>query len=171
MGIYEGYIVMNRSISLKLIVTLCCCFVTLVIIVNASLNDLESHASPVTPEKNSTFSNLSETDSADILVTTIIIPTGGSNVTQASSSSNNNNDTSFAIQSNNDTINDTQNNNVTNIVPNNNTVSDPQQRGKYLVDDNSVHYYNINNCSEKKGSSGIGDMSECEDAEKEMSED
>ncbi|WP_458747504.1 hypothetical protein [Candidatus Nitrosocosmicus sp. T] len=162
---------MNGSISLKLIVTLCCCFVTLVFIINASLNDLDSHASPVIPEKNSTFSNSSETDSNDTPATTIIIPTGGSTVTQVSSSSNNNNDTVFAIQSNNDTINETQNNNVSNLVPNNNTISDPQQRGKYLVDDNGVHYYNINNCSEKKGSSGIGNMSECEDAEKEMSED
>ena len=75
------------------------------------------------------------------------------------------------LQDDIDTTNDTQNSNDTYIVPNNNTLSDPQQRGKYLVDDNGVHYYNINNCSEKKGSSGIGNMSECEDVEKEMSED
>jgi hypothetical protein len=164
---------MNRSIGLKLIVTLCCSFVPLVFIINASLNVLDSHASPVTPEKNSTFSNSSETGSNDIPVTTIIIPTEGSNVTKqsSSSSSNNNNDTNFATQSNIDTSNDSQNIIVSSIVPNNDTISDPQQRGKYLVDDNGVHYYNINNCSEKKGSSGIGDMSECEDAEKEMSED
>ncbi len=136
---------MNRSISLKLIVTLCCSFVPLIFIINASLNVLDSHASPITSEKNSTFSNSSETDSNDIPVTTIIIPTGGSNVTQLSSINNNNsdNDTSFATQSNNDPINDSQNNNVSNIVPNNNTISDSQQRGKYLVDDNGVHYYNI----------------------------
>lgn len=45
------------------------------------------------------------------------------------------------------------------------------QRGKYLVDDNGIHYYNINNCSEKKGSSGIGNLSECEDAERELREE
>ena len=170
MGIYEGYTAMNnKSITLKLIVTLCCCFVTLVFIINTSLNDLSSQASPVTPEKNSTFSNSSGIDFNDIPVTTITIPNEGSKVTQQSSS--NNNDSSFAVQGVIDTINYTQNSNDTNIVSTNNTISDSQQRGKYLVDDNGVHYYNINNCSEKKGSSGIGNMSECEDAEKEMSED
>jgi hypothetical protein len=148
-----------------------CCFVTLVLIINSSLNVLDSHASSVTPEKNSTFSNSSEADINDIPVTTIIIPNKDSNVTQQSSSSNNNNDTRMEAQSDIDLINNNQNSNVSNIVSNNNTISDPQQRGKYLVDDNGVHYYNINNCSEKKGSSGIGNMSECEDVEKEMSED
>ena len=169
MGIDKGYIAMIKSIFLKLIVTLCC-FVTLVFFINTSLNILDSHASSVTPEKNSTFSNSSETDFNDIPITTIIIPNQDSNVTQQSSS-NNNNDTSFAQQSDIDTINDTQNSNDTYIIPNDNTLPDPQQRGKYLVDANGVHYYNINNCSEKKWSSGIGNMSECEDVEKEMSED
>jgi hypothetical protein len=169
MGIYKGYIAMNKSISLKLIVTLSC-FVTLVFYINTSLNVLEGHASSVTPEKSSTFSNSSETDFNDIPITTIIIPNQDSNVTQQSSS-NNNNDTSFAQQGDIDTVNDSQNSNDTYIIPNNNTLPDPQQRGKYLVDDNGVHYYNINNCSEEKGSSGIGNMSECEDAEKEISED
>ena len=161
---------MNKSISLKLIVTLSC-FVTLVLIINSFLNALDSHASSVTPEKNSTFSNSSETNLNDIPITTIIIPNKDSNVIQQSNNNNNNNDTSFASQGDIDTINDTQNSNDTYFVPNDNTLSDPQQRGKYLVDDNGVHYYNINNCSEKKGSSGIGNMSECEDVEKEMSED
>jgi len=161
---------MNKSISFRLIVILCC-FVTLVVIINSSLNVLDSHASSVTPEKNSTFSNSSEPDINDIPVTTIIIPNKDSNVTQQFNSSNNNNDTMMEAQSDVDLINDVQNSNVSNIDSNNNTISDPQQRGKYLVDDNGVHYYNINNCSEKKGSSGIGNMSECEDVEKEMSED
>jgi hypothetical protein len=159
---------MNKSTTLKLVVTLYC-FVTTVFIINTSLNLLYSHASPVTPEKNSTFLNSSETDFNDIPVTTIIIPNEGSNVTQQPGSSNN--DTIFEGQNDIDTINDTQNSDVSNIVPNNYTLPDPQQRGQYLVDDNGVHYYNINNCSEKKGSSGIGNMSECEDAEKEISED
>ena len=159
---------MNKSISLKIIVTLCC-FVTLFFFINTSLNNLDSHASPIAPEKNSTFSNSSETDFKDIPVTTIIIPKDDPSVTQDSS---NNNDTSFATQrSNIDTINDTQDSDDSTAVSNNNTISDPQQRGKYLVDDNGLHYYNINNCSEKEGSSGIGNMSECEDAEKEMSEE
>jgi hypothetical protein len=161
---------MNKSISFRLIVILCC-FVTLVVIINSSLNVLDSHASSVTPEKNSTFSNSSEPDINDIPVTTIIIPNKDSNVTQQFNSSNNNNDTMMEAQGDVDLINDIQNSNVSNIASNNNTISDPQQRGKYLVDDNGVHYYNINNCSEKKGSSGIGNMSECEDVEKEMSED
>lgn len=46
------------------------------------------------------------------------------------------------------------------------TTSNATQRGEYLVDDNGVHYYTINNCSLVKGSSGIGDLSECEDAER-----
>ena len=158
---------MNKSISLKLIVTLCC-FVALVFFINTSLNDLDSHASPAIPENNSTFSNSSKTDLKDIPVTTIIIPNEGTNITQDSS---NNSNSGFAAQSNIDKINDTQNSNASTIFINNTNLSDSQQRGQYLVDDNGVHYYNINNCSEKKGSSGIGDMSECEDVEKEMSED
>ena len=46
------------------------------------------------------------------------------------------------------------------------TISNATQRGEYKVDDNGVHYYDINNCSLVKGSSGIGDLSECQDAER-----
>lgn len=46
-----------------------------------------------------------------------------------------------------------------------------EQRGKYLTDDNGNHYYDVKNCSNIIGSSGIGNMSECEDAEKEIRED
>jgi hypothetical protein len=45
------------------------------------------------------------------------------------------------------------------------------QRGEYKVDDNGIHYYDINNCSLVKGSSGIGDLSECEDAEREIQQE
>ena len=45
------------------------------------------------------------------------------------------------------------------------------QRGDNKVDHNGIHFYNINNCSMAKGSSGIGNLSECEDAEKEMREE
>jgi len=68
-------------------------------------------------------------------------------------------------------FNDTIKANFSSEVSSNNTLSNSQQRGVYLTDNNGVHYYNINNCSEKKGSSGIGEMSECEDAVKEMSQD
>ena len=44
------------------------------------------------------------------------------------------------------------------------------QRGEYLEDNNGQHYYNIKNCSKEKGSSG-GDLSECEDAEKETQQE
>jgi hypothetical protein len=45
-----------------------------------------------------------------------------------------------------------------------------EQQGLYLVDDYSQHYYDINNCSNEKGSSG-GNLSECEDAEKEIQQE
>lgn len=45
------------------------------------------------------------------------------------------------------------------------------QRGEYKVDSNGIHFYNIDNCSKVKGSSGIGNLSECEDAEKEMKDE
>lgn len=53
----------------------------------------------------------------------------------------------------------------------NNEKNNTYQRGEYLVDNNGIHYYNINNCSEEKGSSGIGNLSECEDAERELREE
>lgn len=56
----------------------------------------------------------------------------------------------------------------TNNTPSKTIQSNNMQRGEYKVDANGIHYYNINNCSEVKGSSGIGDLSECEDAEREM---
>jgi hypothetical protein len=42
-----------------------------------------------------------------------------------------------------------------------------QQRGEYKIDRNGMHYYDINNCSYKKGSSGLGKLSECQDAQRE----
>jgi hypothetical protein len=123
-----------------------------------------SPSSPSLPEKNSTFSNSSVSNFENDPITIIIVLNEDSSSSPNSSS---NNVTNLATQSDNITL-DT---NVKSDVINNGTSLDHQQRGKYLVDDNGIHYYNINNCSEKKGSSGIGDMSECEDAEKEMSEE
>src|SRR6266487_3844332 len=50
---------------------------------------------------------------------------------------------------------------------NNNNGGADQQRGEFEVDKNGKHYYDINNCSNKKGSSGLGKLSECQDAERE----
>ena len=148
-----------------------------------------SHASSFLPEKNSTFSNSSTSGFESNPITTIIIPNEDSSLTANSSSNNVTNITGqSAPQSNSSSSintssglvknqsdlassNDTLKTNVSRSVTNNDTLSDSQQRGKYLTDDNGIHYYNINNCSEKKGSSGIGDMSECEDAAKEMREE
>jgi len=156
---------------------------------NWSLDVSNSHATSFLPEKNSTISNSSVSDFEDNPVTTIIIPNEGSNLTENSGSTNDTNSNAqndiklnssssavagsdkVTIPKETVTTNDTQTKNISNDVTYNNTLSDSQQRGQYLIDNNGIYYYNINNCSEKKGSSGIGDMSECEDAEKEMSED
>ncbi|CAN5724163.1 hypothetical protein BH23THE1_BH23THE1_26070 [soil metagenome] len=155
---------MNISMNLTLLVTLCC-LLTSSFIIHLSLDVSTSHASsspsPLLPEKNSTLSNSSASNFESDPITTIIIPNEDSNSSPNSSS---NNVTNLAAQSDNITL-DT---NVSSDVTNNAASSDSQQRGEYLVDDNGIHYYNIDNCSEKKGSSGIGDMSECEDAEREM---
>ena len=166
MGLDKVYS-MNRPMNLTLLVTLCC-LLTSAFIVSLSLDVSTSQASPspspFLPEKNSTFSNSTASVFESDPTTTIIVP----NVDSSSSpNSSSNNVTNLTTQSDNGTI-DT---NVNTDVTSNDASSDPQQRGKYLVDDNGIHYYNINNCSEKKGSSGIGDLSECEDAEKEMSEE
>lgn len=163
MGLYKAYN-MNISMNLTLLVTLCC-LLTSSFIIHLSLDVSTSHASsspsPLLPEKNSTLSNSSASNFESDPITTIIIPNEDSNSSPNSSS---NNVTNLAAQSDNITL-DT---NVSSDVTNNAASSDSQQRGEYLVDDNGIHYYNIDNCSEKKGSSGIGDMSECEDAEREM---
>lgn len=155
---------MNKSINLTLLVTLCC-LLTSSFITYLSLDVSTSHASsspsPLLPEKNSTLSNSSASNFESDPITTIIVPNEDSSSSLNSSS---NNVTNLAAQSDNITL-DT---NVSSDVTNNEASLDSQQRGEYLVDDNGIHYYNIDNCSEKKGSSGIGDMSECEDAEREM---
>ena len=47
------------------------------------------------------------------------------------------------------------------------TNTNSEQRGENKVDKSGRHYYDVNNCSNKKGSSGIGDLSECEAAQRE----
>jgi len=179
---------MNNSINLALFVTLGF-FVISVLSINGIPNVSTSHASTIEPEKNSTFSNSSVSDFESNPVTTIIIPNEEPNLASNFNSSNvtivtqkgslesnfsTSDDTiieSVGNPNNLTTSNDTLNANVSTDATENDTLSDPQQRGKYLTDNNGIHYYNINNCSEKKGSSGIGDLSECEDAAKEMSEE
>lgn len=180
---------MNRSINLALLVSLCC-FVASAFIIIWSPDIQSSSASSFVPEKNSTLSNSSASSFESNPVTTIIIPNDNSRLNANSSSSKNvtnvpmqsvpllnslsSTNTSTGVvkdQSDLDSSNDTIKANVSSEATNNDTISDSQQRGEYLTDNNGIHYYNINNCSEKKGSSGIGDMSECEDAAKEMSEE
>ena len=186
-GLSRSVFNMNRTINLTLLVTLCC-FLTSAFIFNWPPNDPNSHASSFLPEKSSTFSNSSTSSVESNPITTIIIPNEGSNLLTSSNSNNNNvtgenthqinplpsiNTSSSLVknQSDFDSSSDTLKRNVSGEGKNNDTLSDSQQKGKYLTDNNGIHYYNINNCSEKKGSSGIGEMSECEDAAKEMSEE
>ena len=178
---------MKRTINFALLLSLCC-FVTSVFVINWSPDDPTSYASSFLPEKNSTASNSSANSIESNPITTIIIPTKGSslasnstgnnvpNLTESSaphSNSSSSFDTSSGVKNQSDLVSsdDTLKANVSNEVTNNDTISDSQQRGKYLTDDNGIHFYNINNCSEKKGSSGIGNLSECEDAAKEMSQE
>ena len=42
------------------------------------------------------------------------------------------------------------------------TNTNSEQRGENKVDKSGRHYYDVHNCSNKKGSSGIGDLSECQ---------
>jgi hypothetical protein len=186
-GLSRSVFNMNRTINLTLLVTLCC-FLTSAFIFTWPPNDPNSHASSFLPEKNTTFSNSSTSSFESNPITTIIIPNEGSNLITNSNSKDNNvtgqsshqtnalssiNTSSSLVKNESDftSPDDTLKGNVGSEGTNNDTSSDSQQRGKYLTDNNGIHYYNINNCSEKKGSSGIGEMSECEDAAKEMSEE
>ena len=179
---------MNKSINLALLVSLGC-FVASAFIIIWSPDIQSSSASSFVPEKNSTLSNSSVSSFESNPVTTIIIPNENSRLNENSSSSENvtnvpmqsvpllnslsftNTSTGVEDESDLDSSNEIIKANVSSEITNNDTISDFQQRGEYLTDNNGIHYYNINNCSEKKGSSGIGDMSECEDAAKEMSEE
>ncbi|MBA3751084.1 MAG: hypothetical protein H0X03_09390 [Nitrosopumilus sp.] len=79
----------------------------------------------------------------------------------------NSKETNFKVISKN---NDNDNDNDNDGNNNDNDIDNPKQRGEYLVDNNGQHYYDKNNCSEEKNSSG-GDLSECEDAEKEVEQE
>jgi hypothetical protein len=157
-----------------------------------------SNSSNIVSEGNSTFTNSSAEDGGvsssegdgdqQDIATVIVIPNPNS-VSNSSGPASNPSSVDIdkrGLTSLNDTDNGLENNNTSqtplmndvdvakNSVNNseNNPSTQPQlQRGEYLVDNNGVHYYNINNCSMVKGSSGIGDLSECEDAEREIQEE
>ncbi|GKS61955.1 hypothetical protein YTPLAS21_14130 [Candidatus Nitrosocosmicus sp.] len=144
----------------------------------------------IVAEGNSTFSNSTQGEN-QVVSKVIVVPNpnsiSDSNLDESAlSNANNNNESDLSttfnqtknpsLQNNNDSglesqesTNPQQNNNNNNT--NTSSSQNPMQRGEYKVDDNGVHYYNINNCSLVKGSSGIGDLSECEDAEREIQQE
>ncbi|HEU5120487.1 MAG TPA: hypothetical protein VFT71_05830 [Candidatus Nitrosocosmicus sp.] len=157
----------------------------------ASSSSSSSSSSLVNPtdfvaEGNSTFSN--STQSNDQIISKVIVvpnpnPAASDSQSDESALPNTNNESDLLSSSKQTKTPSLQNNNnsglesqdSTNPQQNKNTNTsssqNPMQRGEYKVDDNGVHYYNINNCSLVKGSSGIGDLSECEDAEREIQQE
>jgi len=152
---------------------------------SSSSSSSSSNSSNFVTEGNSTFSN--STPGVDQVVSKVIVipnPNPVPSTTSNNSSDINNaksdvlvsNETNYNLQGNEsglvsqDTINSQQSNNSSNNNINSSSQND-MQRGEYKVDNNGFHYYNINNCSLVKGSSGIGDLSECEDAEREIQEE
>jgi hypothetical protein len=148
-----------------------------------------SNPTNIVTEGNSTFSNSTQGEN-QVVSKVIVIPNPNaaldSNLDESTLSNANNNESDLSTTSNKTKTPSLQNNNdsglesqdSTNPQQNNNnnntntsSSQNPMQRGEYKVDDNGVHYYNINNCSLVKGSSGIGDLSECEDAEREIQQE
>ena len=157
----------------------------------ASSSSSSSSSSLVNPtdfvaEGNSTFSN--STQSNDQIISKVIVvpnpnPAASDSQSDESGLPNTNNESDLlstskqtktpSFQNNNDSGLESQDSTNPQQNKNTNTSSsqNPMQRGEYKVDDNGVHYYNINNCSLVKGSSGIGELSECEDAEREIQQE
>ena len=137
-----------------------------------------ANATNIVAEGNSTFSNSTQ-DNDQGISKIIVIPNPNSDTSSDNSPSDNNNNNSQGdgLTSNNTITPSPQNNesslesedalNTLQTSSNNSSM----QRGEYKVDNNGIHYYDINNCSLVKGSSGIGDLSECEDAEREIQEE
>lgn len=122
----------------------------------ASATTNEAELGPTTVSNSSSSSSSPPNDTSEIApFTTIVI---------SSSNNSNTNNTSDSIPQavSQDGNNSNSNNTSTNTEFNN------LQRGEYKVDNNGIHYYNIKNCSLVPGSSGIGNLSECEDAERQM---
>jgi len=140
-------------------------------------SSFSSNTSNVVAEGNSTYSN--STQGVEQGVSKVIVipnpnpasPPALSNDSIITSNTKNdlqNNESSLVSQ---DAINTFQSSNSNNSNNSNLSNQNEIQRGEYKVDNNGIHYYNINNCSLVKGSSGIGDLSECEDAEREIQEE
>lgn len=130
----------------------------------SSINESQNPAnastttSNIKADNNSTFSKSGSNKENNDVGMTFVIPNANSN-------------SSNTTHPPTDNIPASTINNETNKPSINSNQTDNLQRGEYKVDENGIHYYNINNCSEVKGSSGIGDLSECEDAEKQMRDD
>jgi hypothetical protein len=148
---------------------------------SSPISSSSSDATGIVTEGNSTFSNSTQRDDRGISKVIVIpYPTSDSHTVESPLSNTNNESdlltsdlTKTASIQNNGTslesqgsMNPQKNNNANNLSSQN-----QMQRGEYKVDDNGIHYYNINNCSLVKGSSGIGDLSECEDDEREIQEE
>jgi hypothetical protein len=155
---------------------------------SSSSSSLLDNPTDIVAEGNSTFSNSTQGEN-QVVSKVIVVPNpssaSDSNLDESALSNANNNESDLSTTSNKTKTPSLQNNNdsglesqeSTNPQQNNNNNTNtssshnPMQRGEYKVDDNGVHYYNINNCSLVKGSSGIGDLSECEDAEREIQQE
>ena len=136
---------------------------------STSLTFLSSNPVNIVREGNTTVSSSNQVDGKEVISKVIVIPNPNQNRVNNSgttATTTSTNESSFDVTNEKQQQPLTQNSNVTNSAN-----QDEIQRGEYLVDDNGVHYYNINNCSLVKGSSGIRDLSECEDAEREIQEE
>lgn len=134
----------------------------------------------IVTEGNSTFSNSTQGVGQDVSKV-IIIPNPDSNPVTPTTTSNGSSTVVNDPLISNQARSDNQDNEST--LESQDLIKDRQsansdsssqnkmQRGEYKVDDNGIHYYDINNCSLVKGSSGIGDLSECEDAEREIQQE
>lgn len=144
---------------------------------SASSSSSAANATNIVAEGNSTFSNSTQGNDQGISKI-IVIPNPNSDTSSHNSVSEDTNNTQSDGLTSNNTITPTSQNNESSFesqdAPNTLQTSSnnsSMQRGEYKVDNNGIHYYNINNCSMVKGSSGIGDLSECEDAEREIQEE
>jgi hypothetical protein len=136
---------------------------------SASPTLLSSNPVNMVREGNTTVSSSNQVDGKEDISKVIVIPNPNQNRVNSSgttATTTSTNASSFDVTKEKQHQPLAQNSNESNSANQN-----ENQRGEYLVDDNGVHYYNIHNCSLVKGSSGIGDLSECEDAEREIQEE
>jgi hypothetical protein len=142
-------------------------------------------------EGNSTFMNSKQDATGQQNVSTVIIipnpnsnPNSNKSLNESSSAVNESkqlnpnlknsilqNNKNVPVPSNSTDMDEMKNQQKSTNSFNNASLQHEMQRGEYLVDNNGIHYYKIDNCSLVNGSSGIGDLSECEDAEREIQEE